>query len=315
MYDNNFTISDRYKNSTRAFIESVSKDYADRNDRHDDRMSTVPYQEEAKMVMENVFMHDAKKNRYNSFSETVRNSLVVESLYRIYNEAVSEDIKEDPSNVTVMRGIINHYVNENGYTRVLDNMKKASVFMSNMYNTISRCTKSFLESVDKDNPDTFRITPEMKDEFYNQLDYSNSEEISKAIAERNSEAIKDFVRANAKDHDSIEEALKKAQEKIDSIPEEDTALKEYYEMKGRRVISEISNAPKSLFHALVYALSESIMKNENMKAEFFTEGHINMDKVVDRASLMYTFLEMLNTTRLEKIDESYLKSMLESFSK
>ena len=45
------------------------------------------------------------------------------------------------------------------------------------------------------------------------------------------------------------------------------------------------------------------------------EGHLDMDKIVDRTRLMYTFMEMLNTTRLDTIDESYIKDTIINLKK
>ena len=40
-----------------------------------------------------------------------------------------------------------------------------------------------------------------------------------------------------------------------------------------------------------------------------------MDKITNRVALMYNFLEMLNTTRLEKIDGAYLENVIEGLKK
>lgn len=314
MYGENFTVSDRYKKSTAAFINALTENYASENVVKKDKYE-IPFSEEADMVMESVYRRDANMNRFHSFVETVKNSLVVEALYKIYSESVDSAIKEDASNRVVMRSIVNEYVQESGYDNILRKMKTASATMSSMYNTITETASKILESVDKTNPDTFIITPEMKDEFFQSLDYSNSEEISKAINDRVSDAMQDFVTANTKDHEDITSALKQAQEKIAETPEDDESLREFYEMKAKRQANEIRNAPKGVFHGMVIAMCESVLKHDEMQREFMNEGHLNMDKITSRVSLMYSFLETLNTARIDNINEAYLADIIENLKK
>lgn len=313
IYDNDLKVSSKYANSTKRFIDSIISNYNESN--VPEKSIDKRLNEDAKMVLENTVRRDNALNRYHSFAQTIRNVLVTEALYSVYKDSVSDDLKDDPTNVTVMRSIVNQYVQDNGYDKVLDNMKTASVAMSEMYNVITKCSKSILESVDKTNPDTFVITPDMKDEFFNQLNYSDNEEISKAINNRVSDAMQDFITANTKDHEDIEQALNQAQENIEKSPEEDVELKEFYEMKGRRKVSEIRNAPKGLLHGMVSAMCESVIKHKELHNEFMTEGHLNMDKIVSRVSLMYTFLETLNTTNIETIDECYIESLIKDLKK
>ena len=193
-------------------------------------------------------------------------------------------------------------------------MKTASVATSSMYNTINETATRIFESVDKDNPETFAIKPEMKDEFFKQLDYSDSAAISDAINRRVSDAMQDFVSANTKDHEDITAALQKAQEKIAEVPEEDVELREMYEINAKRAVTEVRNRPKGVVHSMVVAMSESVMKHPEMHDEFMFEGHLDMKKIVSRTSLMYTFMEMLNTSRIDIIDEVYIENIIKGLS-
>jgi len=273
---------------------------------------TQPFNEERLALVENTHRKKVLQDRYVSFGETVRSALVTEAIYKIYKEATADNLVEDTMNRAIMRSIVSEYVAENGCYEILNRMKKASVMTSQMYNTITETAQKILESVDKDDPNTFTITPDMKDEFFKQLDYSDSEAVSDAIKARVSDEVNDFVTANAKDHEDINAALKDAQDKIENVPETEQDLREAYEQKARRQVLAIRTAPKNVFHAMVSAVCESTLKNQAEYAEFMHEGHLNVDKVVDRVALMYTFMETLNTARMEKIDEAYIESMLEN---
>lgn len=313
-YYDDYSISPRYANSTKAFVNAAIDNYNESVQIKADKYSD-PYKNDAKNIVENMMHRDSIKNRYHTFSETLRTALVTEAVYKIYKESVSDSLKADPANVSVMRAIVNEYVYENGYENILNRMKTGSVFLSKTYNSIIEHTNLILEEVDKENPDTFVITPEMKDDFFSSLDYSDSEAISDAIKNRVTDAMEDFVTANTKDHEDITQALKQAQEKIENIPESDTELRECYEMKSKREISKIRNSPKGVLHSMVYAMCESVLKHKDTHSDFIVENHLDMDKIVDRVSLMYTFMETLNTTRIDNVNEAFIYETISSLRK
>ena len=309
MYDNDFKVSAKYARSTKSVVEAAINNFEESQKVETPKYKTA-FSEEASDVITSTMRRESVLSRYHSFSETVRSSLVVESLYKLFKESVSDDIKDDRANLSVMRAITSQYVHENGYDDILNRMKTGSVYLSELYNTITNSAKMITESVDKDDPNTFTIKPEMKDEFFKSLDYSDSSEITKEIQDRVKDAMTDFVTANTKDHEDIQDALDKAQEKIKEVPEEDTELRESYEFQAKRKISSIRNAPKSVFHTMVTSMCENVLKHQDTLCEFMYEGHLDIDKIVTRTSLMYTFMEMLNTARIDKVDNVFIESMI-----
>lgn len=308
-----YTISSARKKSMQAYVEAVISNYDESIAPEND--NTPLFTKEHNAVMESMIARDNLASRYHSFSNTIRNSLVTEALCHMFKRCVPEKLLESNTNRNIMRSIVCDYVNEAGYTEIMNRMKAASNSMSMLYNVIDESTKAILEGIDQKNPETFKITPEMRDEFFRQLDYSDSQAITDAINDRVSDAIQDFVTANTKDHEDIAAALKHAQEQIADAPPEDVDLKESYQIGAKRKVNQIRNAPKGVFHAMVSSLCEGIMKNKDDNAEFFTEGHLDMPKIVDRTRLMYTFMEMLNTTRLADVNGTMLESIIEGLKK
>lgn len=303
-------ISERHKRNVHTIVESTINNYNDSIKEEKAPKYKLNNFEEASNVLESTYAKQAVASRYNTFAQTVRTSLLTEALYKLFSESVSDGVIEDHTNRTIMRSIVSSYVNENGYYDIMNNIKTSSIAMSTMYNIITESANVILEDVDKTNPDTFTIDMNDKDEFFKQLDYNDTASISDAIKDRVSNTINDFVTANTKDHEDITQALKQAQEKIDSVPQEDESLKEYYQMKTKRKINEINNSSKSVFHSMVAAMSEGVMKNKESHAEFINEGHLDMNKIVDRVEIMYTFMEMLNTARIDTINESYINEII-----
>ena len=315
MYDEMLNVSGRYARSNRAFVEAAINEYEESAKSVKNGRVADPFEKESNMIMDNMMHHESVSNRYRSFSQTVRTALVTEALYKIFKESMSEEVKNDNTSTSIMRAIVSKYVNENGYDTILNRMRTASVTTSIMYNTITETATKILEGVDKTNPDTFYITPEMKDEFFKQLDYSDSQAISDAIHQRVTDAMEDFVTANTKDHEDITSALQQAQEKIADVPAEDDELRECYSMAAKRKATEVRNRPKGVFHSMVTAMCESVMKYSDMHDEFTTEGKLNIEKIVNRTHLMYSFMDMLNTSRIAKVDEVFIEGVIRDLGK
>lgn len=308
MYGNDFSISKKRANATRAFVEAAIETYESGKKTVTPKFETK-YQNDARKVLESTMHRESVLNRYRSFVETVKNSLVVECLYNIFENAIDSS-KRDLTNTSIMRAMVSQYVTENGYEEIMSRMRSGSVALSEMYNIISESATKILESVDKSDPSSFTITPDMKDEFYKSLDYSDSKSISDAIKERVSDSMKDFINANTKDHEDIEGALNKAAEKIEKAPEEEKEVRESFQIQAKRETFKIRNSPKNVLHSMVSAMCENVLRNQEENAEFMCEGKLDIDKIVSRTSLMYTFMEMLNTSRLEKIDGAYIEAVI-----
>ena len=227
-------LSDKVKRANRLYTEAAIRNY-------EDKMKETPVKREHNVMAESIatmtLNAENLRRRYQSFGETVRNSLTAEALYKVFKESIQDQkILSDSTSTTIMRCIVNEYVQETGYDTILNRMKSASVPMYSMQKTINETAKKILEAADKDDEQTFVIKPEMKDDFYKALDYSDTEAISDTINDRVSDAMSDFIVANTKEHDDITNTLKDAQDKIASTPESNgvtSGLKEEYEYRYR----------------------------------------------------------------------------------
>lgn len=304
----------RYARMHKSFVESAIKDYEARANAKEPEY-VDPFLESRSNAVESVMSKESTRARYISFSESVRNALVIESIYKIVSESVDPETRANNTSMSILRAMVSNYVNETGYDVIMDRMKTASVNTSIMYNAISESTTKILEACDKDNPDTFCVTQDMKDDFFKALDYSDSEAISQEINKRVSAAMDDFITANTKDHEDVEAALQQAKDKMDANKTGDNELNECYAMTGRSKALEVRNRPKGVLHSMIFAMSESVMRNKDMQDEFMTEGRLNMPKIINRTRLMYTFVEALNTSRIANVDAHFIEEVISDLSK
>lgn len=311
MYGENFKFSDRHLRDTKLYTEALIANYNDRNkgDKPNNHHGYA-FDKESRMVIEHTSAAQDISSRLQSFSNSVRCNLLVEAMYKMFKESMHPDDLNDNATTSIMRAIVSKYVNENGYFEIIRRMRSNSPTTQMIAKIITETHQDVMQSIDKTNPDTFRITPEMRDEFFKQLDYSDSQAVSDAINQRVGDSMADFIDANKKDHEDITAVLKQAQEKIGEVDPEDDSLKESYTRIATGKTNEIRNRPKSVFHAMVHTMCESVIKHKDMHAEFMSEGKLDIPKIVDRVKIMYTFMEMLNTSKIETVNEAFIDNVI-----
>ena len=58
------------------------------------------------------------------------------------------------------------------------------------------------------------------------------------------------------------------------------------------------------------------MTKPELKAAYVdSDGHLKMDAIVESSKVIYTFLEMLNTTKMVDMNESTVKDVLQNMFK
>lgn len=156
--------------------------------------------------------------------------------------------------------------------------------------------------------------------IFDELD--KEEDVKKAIQlirKRVADAEETFIKNNAEDKKKINELLGKISDNIKTVEdmdEESTEAKiaEESAMIYKRKINNITeNRPLNIFEAMTRNLSRSIVKTESMREQFLNEdGNIDTTSIVESARVMYGFLETINTLQLEKVNEAYIKDVLDN---
>lgn len=88
--------------------------------------------------------------------------------------------------------------------------------------------------------------------------------------------------------------------------------KMYIEMAQEK-IRKINARPRSTFGNMVQRISEAALNNPALRESYsLPNGRLNIDAVVETARCMYGMLEMVNTLKIETIDEEYIQQTLDS---
>jgi len=277
------------------------------------KLEQEAYNETVQTLLQSGANRSVIARQYTEFVSSIKESFLGECMYEIFSKCMNEshDLKKEEP---IMRSLIANYIKENGATRILSSWKTKSYLLSEMSMLVEKACDKTLENCDKNKPDSFVVSTQIRDEFFDSLKASDMENITDTIAMRVSSAASEFVTSNRLDKMNIEDILRDAKDKIDHAKEADKAnVEEAANIAAKRSIAKIrSSSTKNLYHHIVESMLKSTLKNEQLKEHFSENGEVSMDKIVSYADTMYTFLEMLNTTKIESMTVEKVEDLLAS---
>ncbi len=227
------------------------------------------YNETVKTIMNNEVTRYNNNKKYSEFVTGIKESFLGECMYELFSKCISEShdlSKEEP----IMRGLIAKYIKENGVSNILFSWRRKSNFLSEMGAIVEKACEKTIENCDRNNPDSFVVSTQIRDEFFDSLKAADMENIADEIATRVSSAASEFVTSNRLDKMAIEDILRDAKEKIDHAKEADKAkVEESANIIAKQQISKIrSKGVKGLYHHIVEAMLRNTLKDEELKAYF-----------------------------------------------
>ena len=246
--------------------------------------------------------------KYTSFIEETRKSLLFECIYRLF-DACTDNLGSDTTRRdSIKTNIVTNFINENGSENLINSFRTKSELLSEFYQLIDKYSKIIVEKANKEDEDTFRIEDPTKDNFYEDLDAVNADEAIFTIRNRVMMAMDEFKDQNTEDKLQIKSILQDANERIKAAQTDE--LREAYSIAAKRKKDEIIyNRRRGIFETMVYNVSKSSINNDDMKDLYINEsGSLNMESIVEDTKLLYTFLEVVNTTKMVKVDEAYISN-------
>lgn len=252
-------------------------------------------------------------NKYNNFISQLESSMMIESLNYLVQKALPETITEADRNIA--RGLCIKYVEENNVSSLLRKFKTTSIPLAETALLIESTAKDIKEKTSP-NDTSFTIKPTDRKNFFDTLSNISFDKIVDKIRTRVSKATEEFVQNNIKDKTQLEKMAAETKVKIDEIKtkneeEKKEITKEFASMYNRNANNITSKRKRNVYEQMIRTMSESVMKNEQMRPAFVTEsGNLDVEKVGGKVNIMYVFLETLNTSKIQRVNESYIKDII-----
>ena len=285
----NAVLSDYYlKSSDRTSV--TLKEDMEKSDERRARLFEQQIANERRQAAHNKFVVDSKKYLLN------------ESLFHILKQSLPKDT--DASLLKLGRSVIESFTEEEDCSALINNFKTKTQFLSELASIIESTHRQVIHGCG-DQDDLFKMNCSDMRIFNDKIEGLDSLGLSKAIMSRVAKAEEQFVAANMKDKEAMEELATKTQEKIDKVQHKDADME-----------TDIKQEHTNMYHqqvkSIMVRLSESIIKEDATRAQFSKKGKIDMDKIIEMSEVMYTFLEMVNTLKIKDVTPAYIQEALAS---
>ena len=258
------------------------------------------------------------RNNRVTFLENVKSGFLSEAMSKLYKESFGVMTKRD--RITA-KNLINTFINEQGAGELLNRFKYQNTLVAEMARIVQEHYDMVVESITCDDEECnipgrakeLHLDKTIVDDFYKDLVDLDTTEASKLIKDKVSDAMTEFIDQNTQNKLDFEEIINTAKEKISDLKEESAVESTMNEAK--RQINEMKRTRhKNIFHYMVEAISKEAFKDINgVGRQYIHESKVDMDGVVNSAKLIYTMLEMLNTT--EMVSKDYIQTYIENLVK
>lgn len=255
------------------------------------------------------------RNNRVTFLENVKSGFLSEAMSKLYKESFGVMTKRD--RITA-KNLINTFINEQGAGELLNRFKYQNTLVAEMARIVQEHYDMVVESITCDDEECnipgrakeLHLDKTIVDDFYKDLVDLDTSEASKLIKDKVTDAMTEFIDQNTQNKLDFEEIINTAKEKITDLKEESAVESTMNEAK--RQINEMKRTRhKNIFHYMVEAISKEAFKDINgVGRQYIHESKVDMDGVVNSAKLIYTMLEMLNTT--EMVSKDYIQTYIEN---
>lgn len=276
------------------------------------------YAARSRYLNDKKFEEEKQKSQkeYADFISNSRDYLLVEAINMILQNSLNEDT--NTSDRQYGKALVEGFVKEQGSVKLLNNFSKKSLLLAGISEAVKETHEKIIHGCADNGNKTYRITKTLNDEFFNKLIALDDKKINEKINERVCNSIEDFVQSNVNDKLDLDDLAEKTKEKIDNIKakntEEKEKIKESYTLQYQRQVNNIKNRvnrPVGLYEQIMHSMTHGIVSDNTILESFTTsEGRLDMGKITGKVNVLYTFLEMLNTTKMINVDEVFIESVL-----
>lgn len=269
--------------------------------------------EKRKQLLEQQTRNESRSKQLEEFKSQTYDFLVSESMVHILEKCIPQ---LNGTFKSQLRNICTSFVNEETSYKLVNSFKTKTLFLSELASVIEESQKQIIHGCkEKDGP--FKISNNDINKFYNKLDNITDSQITKEISSRVAKAEEEFIKNNINDKKELEELASSTKEKLDSIKNDDSELENKLKQECtalyKRKVDSIMKRKKGILESIVLRMSNGIITEESMLSSYTKEnGKLDMQKIIESSEIMYAFLEMVNTLKIKKVDNNYIKNTLDS---
>lgn len=279
-------------------------------------VSESAYQANERYLKDKKMLKEAAKSKKEQ-SEFIMNSrdyFLSEAINMILQDSLNEETSEEDRKYG--KALVEGFVKESDTLKLLNEFSKKTLLLAGIADVVNEAHLKVVHSC-KEGDSCCKISKSVNNEFFDKLIGLKDEKITQKINQRVCDSIEDYVQANVNDKLDLEELAEKTKEKIDNVKGKNAdKIAESYTLQYQREVNNIkqrNHRKVGVFEQIMHSTTHSIVSDQTILESFTDEsGKLDMNKINNKVTVMYTFLEMLNTTKMVNVNESYIQNIIKN---
>lgn len=317
IYDNMRTPSKNMKISNQKINEMIMEQqeelYAKDREKYIREQRAADRDREEYYTQSQNYINNRVSSSYNraNFLSNVKEAFITECIFKLYKDSTLTPMTERDK--TVARNMITGFVKENGAGNLITDFATKNILLSEMSRICTKYYDKVLEGMDCkkdcDDEEKYSLDTTIKDDFYSDLNDLDTADASKLIKDRVSDAIEEFIDTNSYAKMDYEDIISQAKDKIKAAKDDET-IEEITNLAKRKINDKKLTRNKNIFNLMVESLTRKAITDDKYRVRYVNESKVDIDSVVDDTQLVYTMLEMVNTTNMINIDEKFINNYI-----
>lgn len=317
IYDNMRTPSKNMKISNQKINEMIMEQqeeiYAKDREKYIKEQRAADRDREEYYTQSQNYINNRVSSSYNraNFLSNVKEAFITECIFKLYKDSTLTPMTERDK--TVARNMITGFVKENGAGNLITDFATKNILLSEMSRICTKYYDKVLEGMDckKDcnDDEKYSLDITIKDDFYSELNDLDTADASKLIKDRVANAIEEFIDTNSYAKMDYEDIISQAKDKIKAAKDDET-IEEITNLAKRKINDKKLTRNKNIFNLMVESLTRKAITDDKYRVRYVNESKVDIDSVVDDTQLVYTMLEMVNTTNMINIDEKFINNYI-----
>ena len=258
------------------------------------------------------------KLEYSNFVNNSRSYFLAEAMNFILQKSLDEDTTQE--NREYGKALIEGFIEENGSAKLVKEFGRKTLLTAGIADIVNEAHQQVLHSCKEGDSKTFRISKTVDDKFFDKINGLSDFKICEKINQRVCDSIENYVQDNVNDKLDLDELADKTKERIDNIKaknskERDKIVECYTEQYNRAVndIKKRSHRKVGIYEQILHSVTNGVVSDNTILESFTTEaGTLDMEKIRGKVTVMYTFLEMLNTAKMANVNEAYIENIIKN---
>lgn len=266
------------------------------------------------------------KERKEQYHHKVLNEMMGTALKAIYISAIQKDHSLTESDIHLAENMVDRFVKEHGGASTMIRSMQGTTYVKDFITGIVEDAAEEAEANATDEEKEFEEVPEEpREEMLDKMEKEDSVDSAvEMIASRIATAEEEFIKKNKEDREKIEAIVADVNQRIEAVKADPTTSDEVKAEEEEDLTQEMTRMIRDLdyrrstpiYEFMMKSIGASIMKDKDLREVYCVEnGKIDMDMAITTGTVLYGFLEFVNTLQLEKIDINYIKDIVTNFNK